>query len=69
MVYSLNHNIMESFQLDSNQELPKSDPALAASQCNGALICPTYLIEREKTFYICLMWMWEGIKGELQAQP
>jgi hypothetical protein len=30
MVYSLNHNIMESLLLDSNQELPKSDPALAA---------------------------------------
>jgi hypothetical protein len=29
----------------------------------------TYLIEREETLYICPMWMWEAIKGELQAQP
>jgi hypothetical protein len=29
VVYSLNHNIMASFQPDSCQELPKSDPSLA----------------------------------------
>ena len=59
----------ETFPLGSNQELPKSDPALAAYQCKGALICLRISLKGKKTLYICPMWMWEAIKYELQAQP
>jgi hypothetical protein len=50
IIYSLNHNIMASFPLDSNQELPKSDPALAVYRCKGALICLHTSLKRKKHF-------------------
>ncbi len=44
VVYSLNHDIMKSFPIDSHQELPKSDPASPVQQCMGPHM-PTYLTE------------------------
>jgi hypothetical protein len=71
MVYNLNHDIMASFPLDTHQELPKSDQLRQCInvRCNGALICLRTSLKGEKTLYICSMWMWEAIKGDLQAQP
>jgi hypothetical protein len=46
MVYSLNHNIIASFALDSNHELPKSDPALWQCKNVRVHLYATYLIER-----------------------
>jgi hypothetical protein len=59
---------MASFLLYSHQELPKSDPALAALWCKGALICLHTPLKGAKTFYICSLWMCEAIKGSLQPQ-
>jgi hypothetical protein len=50
MVNSLNHDGMASFFLDSHQELPKSDPALAVLPCNGALICLRISLKGANTF-------------------
>ncbi len=53
VVYSLNHDIMASFLLNSHQELPKSDPALAVLPCKGALIClRTSLKGAKKIIYV-----------------
>ena len=69
VVYSLNHDIMASFPLDSHPELPKSDPASAVLWCKGALICLHTSLKGEQTLYIWPKWRWEAIKGGLQAQP
>jgi hypothetical protein len=34
--------------------------------CKGALICIRTSLKGEQTLYICSMWMWEAIKGELR---
>jgi hypothetical protein len=69
VVYTLNHDIMASFLLDSHKELPKSDPASAALWCKGALICLCTLLKVAKKLYVCPKWRWEAIKDGNQPQP
>jgi hypothetical protein len=68
-VYSLNHDIMASFKLDSDPELPISDPTLSEKQSKGAFICPQTLLKGAQTHNIYSIWMYEAINSGLQHQP
>ncbi len=69
MDYSLNHDIMASFPLNSHPELPKSDPTSAVQQCKGALICLGTSLKGAKTLFRCPLWIREASKGVNQPQP
>ncbi len=56
MVYSLNHDITESYTHDSDPEFPMSDLALTVKQSKGALTCSRRTsIKGAKTLYVYLM--------------
>jgi hypothetical protein len=62
VVYSLNHNIMASFLLDSHPELLKTDPTSAVYRCKGALKCLCTSSKDAKPLHKCPIWMWTAVK-------